>query len=530
MNDEMKIDVSKTPVKLVKYTDREATECRIPECVQVIGREAFRDCISLQHIEIPEGITEIEENAFFGCTSLQSVKIPDSVTKIGDGAFSGCASLRSITIPRNLKSFIVSSENPIFGGCFNLSEIQLYNIPDIYGDFEIHFDANYNLITPRYQSENDRERLSFSELFPDSVIQHLIYTGDNFSAWTMNENLKKNLLSITVPEDHPAYYSRDGILYDKDCRTLLCCPGKIARLTIPDSVTEIGAYACDNCAGLQSVVIPDSVTKIGSCAFSDCTALQSIVIPDSVTEIQGNAFSYCTALQSIVIPNDLHTFGNHVFYCCPNIREINGIEMDIAKMCEDNYKILEEKNDNLIQNAIYYDSDTGEEIIYRYDEDYKWNLASFSEYVIATIIGLILMINLKAIDYAAETAVIRELPGGYESYHDLDVGAKYLYEPQRYEILCKILDKNVQGGTVSPLLQKKFKELFESVIDHKSEYRVKLIQKMMDTRLLFNSENIADCIEYAISKGETEIQVMLCNYKNEYIGYPDEDIPKKFQL
>lgn len=49
-----------------------------------------------------------------------------------------------------------------------------------------------------------------------------------------------------------------------------------------------------------SIVIPDSVTEIGSKAFNDCKGLTSVTIPDSVTEIG--------------------VYGYHVFYGCENIQ------------------------------------------------------------------------------------------------------------------------------------------------------------------------------------------------------------------
>ncbi len=39
---------------------------------------------------------------------------------------------------------------------------------------------------------------------------------------------------------------------------------------IPDSVTEIGNSAFENCINLTEINIPDSVTKIGNDAFYGC--------------------------------------------------------------------------------------------------------------------------------------------------------------------------------------------------------------------------------------------------------------------
>jgi len=63
-------------------------------------------------------------------------------------------------------------------------------------------------------------------------------------------------------------------------------------LVIPDGITEIGDYAF---AGTQitSVTLPPSVTRIGANAFRDCKQLTSVNIPSSVTRMTfgGSAFN-----------------------------------------------------------------------------------------------------------------------------------------------------------------------------------------------------------------------------------------------
>ena len=73
------------------------------------------------------------------------------------------------------------------------------------------------------------------------------------------------------------------------------------RMTIPSSVTSIGAYAFYNCSSLGSVEIPSGVTSIGECAFQYCKNLSRIVIPDSVTSIDKKAFGDCSSLRSIIV-------------------------------------------------------------------------------------------------------------------------------------------------------------------------------------------------------------------------------------
>ena len=65
----------------------------------------------------------------------------------------------------------------------------------------------------------------------------------------------------------------------------------MTSITIPDSVTSIGAYAFDCCKSLTSVTIPDSVTVIGSSAFSECEALESITIENPECEIYDSKYT-----------------------------------------------------------------------------------------------------------------------------------------------------------------------------------------------------------------------------------------------
>lgn len=87
----------------------------------------------------------------------------------------------------------------------------------------------------------------------------------------------------------------------------------LASVTIPNSVTSIGAGAFAECSSLSTVTIPNSVTSIGDGAFNACTGLTSITILNSVTTIGNDAFRGCTSLTSITIPNSVTTIGNDAF-------------------------------------------------------------------------------------------------------------------------------------------------------------------------------------------------------------------------
>ncbi|MDY5928439.1 MAG: leucine-rich repeat domain-containing protein [Candidatus Onthovivens sp.] len=97
----------------------------------------------------------------------------------------------------------------------------------------------------------------------------------------------------------------------------------LKSINIPNSVTSIGIGAFDGCTSLTSINIPNSVTSIGIGAFSTCTSLTSINIPNSVTSIGISAFKDCTSLTSISIPNSITSIGKWIFKNCTSLTSVN---------------------------------------------------------------------------------------------------------------------------------------------------------------------------------------------------------------
>jgi hypothetical protein len=91
-------------------------------------------------------------------------------------------------------------------------------------------------------------------------------------------NLCTSLTAINVDAANPNYSSEDGVLFNKDKTNLIQYPAGNPRTsyTIPNTVTEIMAYAFYGCEALSSVTIPESVTKMGHYAFAGCTSLAEI--------------------------------------------------------------------------------------------------------------------------------------------------------------------------------------------------------------------------------------------------------------
>ena len=89
-------------------------------------------------------------------------------------------------------------------------------------------------------------------------------------------------------------------------------PAVTISITLPNSVTNIGVGAFQNCRYIRSLVIPNSVTKIGNLAFAGCSNLKSINIPNSVTYIGSRVFQGCECLTSVTI-NSKAALGDYAF-------------------------------------------------------------------------------------------------------------------------------------------------------------------------------------------------------------------------
>lgn len=216
-------------------------------------------------------VTTIAPNALKDKNKIKEAVIPNSVARIGEGAFSGCSSLESITIPFvGAKSGVTSSDTyqAPFGYIFGTSSY-----------------TGGTATTQRYYGSSTSSTTSTTFYIPSS------------------------LKSVTVTGGNILYGAFSG------------CAG-LTSITIPDSVTSIGAYAFDACEGLTNITIPDRVTSIGNGAFRDCTGLTSVTIPNSVTNIGFSAFWNCKGLTSVTIGNGVTSIGYDAFYSCEGLTSI----------------------------------------------------------------------------------------------------------------------------------------------------------------------------------------------------------------
>ncbi len=96
----------------------------------------------------------------------------------------------------------------------------------------------------------------------------------------------------------------------------------LESFTIPDSVTKIGDETFKN-SGLESITFStgSSLTEIGQEAFSG-TKLVSAAIPEGVTKAGAGAFSDCIELTGVEIPSSLTEIGKEMFSGCEDLETV----------------------------------------------------------------------------------------------------------------------------------------------------------------------------------------------------------------
>ena len=147
----------------------------------------------------------------------------------------------------------------------------------------------------------------------------------SIGAWAFSDC--SSLTSITIPDSVTSIgeYAFNGCPIEKAMISALAIP-YISKTKLKEVVITSGESIVDsaffNCDSLTSITMPDSVTSIGEDAFGHCNSLTSVSIPDSVTNIGLGAFWRCTSLTSITIPDSVTSIGQFAFEDCASLTSI----------------------------------------------------------------------------------------------------------------------------------------------------------------------------------------------------------------
>ena len=139
---------------------------------------------------------------------------------------------------------------------------------------------------------------------------------------------------IDIGGNNTHYQSVDGVLLDKDIKTLIWFPqGRTADYLVPGSVTTIGtgAFRGSQC---RHITLGKQITEIGAGAFAG-SQIESMAIPDGVETIRSGLFQNCGKLLTLTLGTEALFLSSYLFEGCP-LTELHLKSADFIPHCESN--------------------------------------------------------------------------------------------------------------------------------------------------------------------------------------------------
>lgn len=282
------------------------TSLTIPGGVTTIGPYAFGYCSNLQTVTINEGVTTIKNYAFSYCNSLQTVTIPSTLNSIGTDnfvnspnlqynqystayylgnsnnnyvllvksldtsatycsvsssckiiyyrAFSNCTGLQTLIISDSVQTLC----NPILSGCGSLSSLTLPFIGDI------------------RKASNETPQYPLGRLFGTSSYTGGVQTTQYYYGSSLSDRTSMK------------YY----------------IPSSLKSITLRANTVLYGAFM--NCSNITAIYLSNSLTNIQGEAFFGCISLEKITIPSTVTYIGAGAFANTAGAMALTEMTFMH--------------------------------------------------------------------------------------------------------------------------------------------------------------------------------------------------------------------------------
>lgn len=209
-------------------------------------------------------------------------------------------------------------------------------------------DVEYfkNIYAEEVDASETSDKTNDVELKSFKGIKHMVLSNDcttlndfDFSFCPVLETIKlsKNLkhigeqafsysnrlTKIDIDEENANFSAVDGILYDKNRKTLIRCPEGVSdTFTVPEGTESIANFAFYGCKALEHICLPNSLKEVGESAFQECEGLRSIDLTGDITTINKNAFFGCISLETITLPKSLLEIQKDAFFGCSKLKGI----------------------------------------------------------------------------------------------------------------------------------------------------------------------------------------------------------------
>ena len=213
----------------------------------------------VRDIYIADGMTSISPYAFYKCKNLLSIEIPKSVTWIGYKAFEKC---------------------------LNLNWVWIYNPKTVIGD------SDYDVFKQGTRIEGWKG--STAEMYATGA-------GNEFKGWETSGQCGDNVWWSLSRDATEMTMSGTGSTWNMyyDLGAYHHARYIVESVRIGEGITELENDLFNEWPYLTSVTIPDSLTYIGANAFAGTGIGPSLTFSRNMREIQSRAFQNCPNLTSV---------------------------------------------------------------------------------------------------------------------------------------------------------------------------------------------------------------------------------------
>ena len=223
----------------------------------------FVDCTSLTTLPMIKG-NEIYGGMFYNCTGFVSVDVPQTVTTIASDAFTGAL---------NVNYTGSATGSPWGAKCVNGYVDGNLVYSDSTKTILIGCKKDATAVTiPNSVTTIDANAFNGCGSLPTITIPDTVTTIGNNAFYNVS-NIVYNGSATGSPWGAlcvNGYVDGDLIYTDSTKTNLVSCVKSVTDVTIPATVTSIGANAFNGCNLLSEIVVPSGVTSIGQYAFANC--------------------------------------------------------------------------------------------------------------------------------------------------------------------------------------------------------------------------------------------------------------------
>lgn len=300
----------------------------------------------IPNVELDSSFTEITNLTLSQAKSLKNLVLPKTITSVGSNAFASCTKLENVYYKGDIDdwcslSFETTNSTP-------MAYAKKFFILDTNGNVEYNTN-NYSLLKEVVVSNKITK-----------IGKYQFYNFKSISIVTLPNTITEIGLSAFEDSSVEEIAIPSSVLTIGKSVFANCA--KLRSVTLSSEITKIPEKAFYNNLSLTEISLPSKITTIDQNAFYG-SGLYKVTIPDSVTLIDAYAFAYSRHLRTFYLGAGVTSIGYRAFESCIKLYELYNISNLPIKAGDQTYGGIASKcivvNKDKTTRSIYAISNSG---------------------------------------------------------------------------------------------------------------------------------------------------------------------------